>query len=394
MLGEPATYAALAALALGAVTTGWLLYPLAMRLRRGRQLRVADVHGPRSLACVIATREPPDVVRERVADVAACGAVASAAGRPLPLEVVVALDRDAATGDAEYAAALGRAARVVRARDAPGKAAALNVGIAAARADVVVLTDSAQRFAPGALAALAACFEASDVGAASGRLRLPHDEGGGSILGAFWRYELALRREESRVHSLVAVTGAVYAIRRPLWPRLPAGLICDDLYVPLHVARMGFRVVHCEHAHAVDPRVFTREQELARKVRTLTGMLQVCAWAPWVLLPWRNPVWLAFVCHKLLRLATPLLLLVALLSAVVALALGGWLEPVARVAILAVGVPLIVLDLARPRLLRALLARGELAVRLLGSPLLALRRAARRDWNVWAREEAPLRVRR
>ena len=40
-------------------------------------------------------------------------------------------------------------------------------------------------------------------------------------------------------------------------------------------------------------------------VRTLTGVIQVCAWLPGVLNPLRNRIWLQFVFHKLLRLLTP-----------------------------------------------------------------------------------------
>ena len=46
------------------------------------------------------------------------------------------------------------------------------------------------------------------------------------------------------------------------------------------------------------------EQEFRRKVRTLTGVLQLCAWLPRLLVPIRNPVWVQFVSHKLLRLLT------------------------------------------------------------------------------------------
>jgi hypothetical protein len=34
-------------------------------------------------------------------------------------------------------------------------------------------------------------------------------------------------------------------------------------------------------------------------------VLQLCAWYPRLLLPWRNPIWVFFVFHKLLRLLTP-----------------------------------------------------------------------------------------
>jgi hypothetical protein len=71
----------------------------------------------------------------------------------------------------------------------------------------------------------------------------------------------------------------------------------------------GWRVAFDEGARADDGRRFSAAQEYRRKVRTLTGVLQLCAWLPGVLLPWRNPVWLQFMCHKLLRLLTPWLML-------------------------------------------------------------------------------------
>jgi len=60
--------------------------------------------------------------------------------------------------------------------------------------------------------------------------------------------------------------------------------------------------------------------EFQRKVRTLTGNWQLCAWLPAVLVPWRNPVWAAFLCHKILRLLTPFLGAVLLTSLVLTLA--------------------------------------------------------------------------
>src|SRR5262249_59695820 len=48
---------------------------------------------------------------------------------------------------------------------------------------------------------------------------------------------------------------------------------------------------------------------LRRKVRPLSGTFQLAARLPRALLPWRNPVWVQLVSHKLLRLAVPWALL-------------------------------------------------------------------------------------
>lgn len=374
---------AVAGAAVGILLCGWVLYPLAMALvarRAPRHASRAPVVAPPSVDVVIATRETPAAVAARVDDVLAGTYPADL------LRVIVGVDRESAYATESYRAALDRhGARidVVRASGAAGKSAALGTAVARARGDLLVFTDTAQRFAPDAIARLVEYLDDPRFGAVSGRLTTNHDARRTSVLGAFWRYETLLRRLEARVHSLPAVTGAIYAMRRDLWHRPPDGLICDDLFVPLSVARAGRRVGYCEAAHAADPREFTAAQELNRKTRTLTGMLQMCAWEPWILAPWRNPIWPQFVCHKLIRLATPLLVTMAAAGVAIALATSGWLADVTAAALVGATAGLVVLELRRAGAARTAVLRVALVARLLFSPLVAMRHALRGDWNVW-----------
>jgi cellulose synthase/poly-beta-1,6-N-acetylglucosamine synthase-like glycosyltransferase len=383
-----------AAIAVAVLFAGWFLYPglLAVVARFARPHRAAGI-ADHAVSVVIATREAPELVAARVANLVNSDYPAEL------LQIVVAVDRDSLYGLDSYAFALpvaresqaeflpidgSRATlKLVRAQDAAGKAAALDCGVRAATHPIIVFTDSAQRFERDALRRLVAYLDDPRFGAVSGRLTTPHDEERGSVLGAFWSYETLLRKLEARVHSIVAVTGAIYAMRRSLWRRPPAGLICDDLYVPLQVVRNGFRVGYCDDARAHDPREFTGGQEMSRKVRTLTGMIQMCAWQPWILVPWSNPVWLQFVCHKLIRLATPLLAAVAACGVAWELAKGGWLQDVLSGAILGAGLTLVVLDLRRPGAGLRVAQRAWMALRLLFSPLVAMSHALRGNWNVW-----------
>jgi cellulose synthase/poly-beta-1,6-N-acetylglucosamine synthase-like glycosyltransferase len=392
-----------AGVAFALLAAGWLLYPLGLALvaRFGRPARVA-ADATRAVSVVIATREAPDVVAARVRNLL---------GTAYPLrclEIVIAVDRDSVHGTDAYAQAVGaRVARdgaastlgegpatlrLLRARQAAGKSAALDCGVRAATGEIVVFADSAQQFHPEAIGRLVAYLEDARFGAVSGRLCASVDDEPASVLGAFWSYETLLRALEARVHSIPAVTGAIYAIRRSLWVTPPHGLICDDLFVPMAVVRQGARVGYCDEARAYDPRVFTAAQELNRKVRTLTGMIQMCAWQPWILQPWRNPIWLQFVCHKLIRLATPLLAALVGFGVAWELAAAGWLQDFAAGAIVGAGSALLVLDLRRPGSGRLAATRGALALRLLASPLVAMGHAVRGDWNVWAPVRPPQRL--
>ncbi|MFN8580276.1 MAG: glycosyltransferase [Gemmatimonadaceae bacterium] len=225
------------------------------------------------------------------------------------LEIVVAIDyrRDA---DAVHFRHGDVAVKVVRG-DAPGgKASALNAGVRAATGDLLVFTDVAQQFEPNTIPRLVAALASDErLGAVSGALHIERSPGRFSIANAYWQLERWLRRNEARLHSAVGVTGAVYAMQRALWVPLPDGLILDDLYTPMQLVLRGYRVGFDEQALAYDARHFAPREEYRRKARTLTGVLQLCAWLPAVVMPTRNPIWVQFVSHKLLRLATPYLVL-------------------------------------------------------------------------------------
>ncbi|HEV2622967.1 MAG TPA: glycosyltransferase family 2 protein [Frateuria sp.] len=197
-----------------------------------------------------------------------------------------------------------------------GKAACLNDAVAQARGEVLLMTDVRQRLEPDALLRLVANLGDPAVGAVSGELRLFDAQTGFARgIDAYWRYEKLIRRAESRSGSVVGVSGALYAIRRELFRPLPPGTVLDDVLVPMQVAAAGRRVVFEPQAVAWDGTSQQPQEEQRRKIRTLAGNYQLVQLAPWLLLPWRNPLWFRFVSHKLLRLLAPWLLLGLALAA-------------------------------------------------------------------------------
>lgn len=203
---------------------------------------------------------------------------------------------------------------------AGGKAAALNAAVQKAHGDILLFLDTRQRVEPQALAELVSCFADAEVGAVSGELLLEAaEDNAGDALGIYWKIEKMVRKLESQTGSVVGVTGAIYALRRELFVPIPAGTILDDVLIPMQAARLGRRVIFMPSAVARD-RIFSQAgKEFGRKVRTLTGNYQLLRLAPWLLTP-ENPLLIRFICHKLLRLAVPLLLVVLLISSAL---LGG-----------------------------------------------------------------------
>jgi biofilm PGA synthesis N-glycosyltransferase PgaC len=198
---------------------------------------------------------------------------------------------------------------------AQGKAAGLNQAMKVVRGEIVVFTDARQKMEAEAVRLLLENFADPEVGCASGELMLgnadPGEEARG--MGMYWKIEKMIREMESLSGSTVGATGAFYAVRRQLLEPLPPETILDDVYIPMNVVRLGFRVVFSPRARVWDlPSLGTR-REFARKVRTLSGNYQLLRLAPW-LLTGVNPVRFEFVSHKLFRLAIPFALIAALAS--------------------------------------------------------------------------------
>jgi biofilm PGA synthesis N-glycosyltransferase PgaC len=223
------------------------------------------------------------------------------------LEIIVVSD-GSVDGTVEAARRAVERARVLAYSQRLGKAAALNLGVSQATGDVIVFTDARQRFDPRAIKELVANFADVKIGAVSGELVLGSNGSQiGESVGLYWKYEKWIRKSESRFDSTIGATGAIYAIRRQLWPTIPLGTILDDVYVPMQIAFGGHRVVFEERAIAYDS-TGSAAREFSRKVRTLTGNYQLCQLMPQLLKPHR--LFVQFCSHKLLRLVAPIFFLV------------------------------------------------------------------------------------
>ena len=195
-----------------------------------------------------------------------------------------------------------------------GKAACLSELFAQSNADVLLFTDVRQRIEPGALNALLRLLADPAVGAVSGELMFERADGFAGSVDAYWRYEKFIRRNESISGSVVGVTGAIWAARRQALSPVPVGIVLDDVWLPLAIAKSGLRVLFCGEAIAWDVASTEPAQEALRKRRTLAGNFQLMAKDPSLLWPASHPLGWRLWGHKWLRLASPWLLVTAWLS--------------------------------------------------------------------------------
>ena len=215
-----------------------------------------------------------------------------------------------------------------------GKAEALNRAVEAAHGDIIVFMDARQRVAIDSIKMLVESFADPAVGCVSGALMLGDGQDPSARgVGSYWRMEKSIRYWESIGGSVVGATGALYAVRRDLVPRLPTGTILDDVLIPMEVARRGARVIFESRAQAWDSLPSNPKQEFRRKVRTLFGNYQLLRIAPW-LLTTADPLRFEFISHKLFRLAVPFALIGMILSSVF---LSGFIYRIPLAAAVGVG---------------------------------------------------------
>lgn len=191
-----------------------------------------------------------------------------------------------------------------------GKAAALNAGLERAKHDIVVFSDASIELDTDALLHLVRGFSDPNIGCISGEDKIP-ESGGEAWYG---RYELFLRRLESKVHSIVGASGSFYAQRRALCTPFEEGLAPDFASV-LKTVEQGFRAISEPLAVGTMTSVKDSKQEFQRKVRTLIrGMTALFAYKR-LLNPFKFGMFAVELwSHKLLRWSVPFFLVLALAS--------------------------------------------------------------------------------
>jgi cellulose synthase/poly-beta-1,6-N-acetylglucosamine synthase-like glycosyltransferase len=314
-------------------------YPLAAgAVARVRERRVArDPAAAPSVTVVVAAYNEEAVIERRLENLLALDYPADR------LEVVVASDASTDRTNELVEAVAAREPRV-RLLDCPrgGKVAAQDRAVRETTGDVVAFSDANATWAPEALRRLVADLADPDVAYVCGRLRL-EDAAGSNREGLYWRYELWLREQESRLHSVTGGNGSIYALNRgdyvevdPRWGH--------DLAFPYRMVQAGRRAVYEPEALAFEKPTPTNEAEYARKVRMFEHCWEITLRGS--MLRRLPPGYLvSIVSHRLLRYGSGVLHLALLATSIVLAPRGpvytlALLGQLAVLAAFAAGVPL------------------------------------------------------
>jgi cellulose synthase/poly-beta-1,6-N-acetylglucosamine synthase-like glycosyltransferase len=298
--------------ALGWTHVGYPLVVAGLARVRARPVRKREIEP--TVTLIVAAHDEEAVIERRLANLLALEYA------PDQLDIVVVSDGSTDRTDelVESVATQYPRVRLLRV-DRGGKVAAQNQAVRASCGEIVAFSDANVLWRADALRELVGNF--ADPGVAyvcGGHFYLPSK--GTNREGIYSRYEGWLRRNESRLGSITAGVGPIYAVRREDYVELDPRY-GHDLALPYLMVQRGRRAVVDPDALAWERPAPNLEDEYRRKIR----MFEHC----WLillrggLLRQSRPIYLvAIVSHRHMRYATGVLHLILLASSI-ALARSG-----------------------------------------------------------------------
>ncbi|HVA20039.1 MAG TPA: glycosyltransferase family 2 protein [Solirubrobacteraceae bacterium] len=273
-----------------------------------RKSSPADTGERPSVSLIVAAHDEQEVIAAKLRN-----ALALDYPRQL-LEVIVACD---GCTDATVQRAREAGADAVLELPRGGKIRAQDAAVRAGRGEIVAFSDANALWEPDALRSLVQAFSDPTVGYACGQVgfvQAARGEGATNQEGLYWRYEMSVRSYESRLRSITAGNGAIYATRREAYIEVDP-VMGHDLSFPFNMVKRGWRAVYVPSARAKEKMVPSIEGEFARKRRMMShtwpivlrgGMLSPRGYG--------LGYGLMILSHRILRYATPALHAVALVA--------------------------------------------------------------------------------
>ena len=200
-----------------------------------------------------------------------------------------------------------------------GKTAAQNVAVEKARGEIILFSDATTHYRPDVLRVMMRNFADLTVGCVGGRVIYVDPDWSSVGYGArsYWGYETFLKIHESRISSLIGVSGCLYAVRRSAYVPL-YNEACSDFLIATVMVKQGLRAVYEPNAVCFEETNRRADKEFNMRVRVITRTL----FDLWQHLAIMNPLRSGFyavqlISHKVVRYLVPFFLITNLLASLV-----------------------------------------------------------------------------
>jgi len=229
-------------------------------------------------------------------------------------EIIVASDCSSDKTDDIVKSYASQAVKLVRAPERGGKENTQKQALDVALGEILVFSDVATILDVFGVRNIVKSFDDPTIGCVSSMDRFLDREGNVSGEGVYVRYEMLLRRLESKVNTLVGLSGSFFAARKTLCSPWATDLQ-SDFNTLINSVKKGYRGVCDESTIGYYQDLTESKREFSRKVRTVVRGIRVFMRSLPMLNVFKHGLfsW-QFFSHKLCRWMVPFAILLAFLS--------------------------------------------------------------------------------
>lgn len=237
----------------------YLLYPLALRLlsRRPIQAEPADL----STSLLFCAYNEIDCLPRKIENLRELKA------RTPGLQILV-YDDGSTDGTSEMLASVPDLLTIIRGPGRTGKAAGMKQLVQQASGEILLFTDADVLIQSDAVERLLPYYGDREVGGVccSVKMLSEDDSATGRTGSLYWAWDDTIKRLESRTGNVMGASGAMFSVRRELYPEFP-DTVQDDFTVSMSVIFNGKRLVKAPDVVAFTNGFSKSDDELRRKVR-------------------------------------------------------------------------------------------------------------------------------
>jgi glycosyltransferase involved in cell wall biosynthesis len=199
-------------------------------------------------------------------------------------------------------------------RERQGKENAQKEAVKIASGEILIFTDVATILEPQSIKSIVSNFADKSIGCVSSVDRIISDDGTPGGEGLYVKYEMWLRNLESKIYSLVGLSGSYFAARKEVCQDFASNMQ-SDFRTLLNSIKLGLRGVSDPDSIGFYKDIADEQQEFHRKVRTvLRGLTVFFNHLEFLNIFNYGFFSYQYFCHKLLRWLVPIFLGVALVS--------------------------------------------------------------------------------
>ncbi|WP_447065833.1 glycosyltransferase family 2 protein [Vibrio alginolyticus] len=189
-----------------------------------------------------------------------------------------------------------------------GKVALLNEEMRHVSSDITALSDTSALISCDSLLLASQHYQNENVGVVNATYQIMSTDNQGEA--AYWQYQSRVKHQESLLGSTIGSHGAFYTFRTHLFEPLEVSTINDDFILPMRIVLRGYSAIYEPNMLALELEQSSDDADFKRRLRISAGNMQQLMQLKKLLLPRYRGTAFAFLSGKVLRLATPYLMIV------------------------------------------------------------------------------------